>query len=581
MNRLNGPGQRKRGIATLLALTLGSAGLTVLAAPVAHAADDDVAKLPISSFSSMVVDSAHERVYITDDVRSASVKTSVQVYNFQGQKVDALVSSAGSVGGMALAHDGSALYVSEASRISSYDTGTYEKTTYSGTSNSGQCGRQLAYAGGKVWHTDIAWSTQCDDRQSYLYGTVNGAPSYTGWEGAGRLYFASAPQAPDLLAVGQTLSPGGTDPYLTVFDTSGDTLVRGPQRRFADSTGAGALDLKDLALSADGSRLAVADAAHGTRLLNTADLSDAPTRYQPLPEGAKASAVAFSADGEYVARGATATGSTADLLIQKADPEQGTTALEFAFEGELDGTRVTPRGLGWSEDGSRLFAVTTNASGTGYWLHVIQPPAAQYDSRFSGALSTTPGTPVVGEPLGIRGRLELDGTAPAEPAKVSAVRHDAGGDRKLAAVEVDADGTFTVLDVPSLVGEATYTLSFLGDVTHRPAEDVTLQVTVAKAPTAITLTAPAETTKNENLEITGTLTGQGRPLPPGITLSVERADKKGTGVLTSAAVAADGTFRINDRASVRGEVVYTVAYAGDGLHSASTASATVRVRAAL
>lgn len=578
--QLNRSGQRKRGLATLLALTLGGAGLTVLAAPAAHAADDDVAKLPISSFSSMVVDSAHERVYVSDDARSTTVKTSVHVYNFQGQKVDELPSTYGSVGGMALAHDGSKLYVSEMNRISAYDTETFEKATHTGTNWSGQCGRQVAYAGGKVWHTDIGYTTLCDERQSYLYGSANGLLSYTGWEGAGRLHFATTPQTPDVLAVGQTLSPGGTDPYLTVFDSSGDTLVRGPQRRFADSAGAGALDLRDLALSGDGARLAVADAAHGTRLLRTADLSDAPVQYQPLPEGAKASAVAFSAEGGYVARGATATGSTADLLIQKADPAEGTTALEFAFEGELDGARVAPRGLGWSQDGSRLFAVTTNASGTAYWLHVIQPPAAQYDSRFTGALSTTPGTPVVGEPLGIRGRLELDGPAPAEPVKVSATRHDANGDRKLAAVEVDPDGTFTVLDVPSLVGEATYTLSFLGDVTHRPAEDVSLKVTVAKAPTAIALTAPAEATKNQSLEITGTLTGQGRALPSGITLAVQRTDRKGTGTLTSAAVAADGTFRIHDLPSARGEVVYTVAYAGDDLHSASTASVSVRVRPA-
>lgn len=553
----------------------------MLAAPAAHAADDDVAKLPISSFSSMVVDSAHERVYISDDTRTTSSKSAVHVYNFQGQKVGELASTAGSVGGMALAHDGSKLYVSEMYRISAYDTETYAKTTHTSTSYSGQCGRQVAYAGGKVWHTDVMYTTLCDERQSHLYGSANAVPSYTGWEGAGRLHFATEAQAPELLAMGQTLTPGAPDPYLTVFDSSGDTLVRGPQRRFADSAGAGALDLKDLALSSDGGRLAVADAAHGTRLLNTADLSDTPTQYQPLPEGAKASAVAFSGDGKHVARGATATGSTADLLIQRADPEQGTTALEFAFEGELDGARVAPRGLKWSEDGSRLFAITTNASGSGYWMHVIQPPAAQYDSRFTGTLTTTPGTPVVGEPLGIRGRLELDGPAPAEPVRVSAVRHTADGDRKLAAVEVDADGTFTVLDVPSSVGEATYTLSFLGDVTHRPAEDVTLRVTVAKAPTVLTLTAPAETTKNQSLEITGTLTGQGRALPPGITLSVERADKKGTYALTSAAVAADGTFRINDLASVRGEVVYTVGYAGDDLHSASTASATVRVRAAV
>ncbi|MFD0625329.1 hypothetical protein ACFQ2K_23855 [Streptomyces sanglieri] len=60
--------------ATLAALTLGTAGLTALAPSAALAADgpvagDTVAKLPISSYSAMVVDSVHERVYITDDRR--------------------------------------------------------------------------------------------------------------------------------------------------------------------------------------------------------------------------------------------------------------------------------------------------------------------------------------------------------------------------------------------------------------------------------------------------------------------------------------------------------------------------------
>ncbi|MFF3626353.1 hypothetical protein [Streptomyces sp. NPDC002164] len=210
--------------------------------------------------------------------------------------------------------------------------------------------------------------------------------------------------------------------------------------------------------------------------------------------------------------------------------------------------------------------------------HVIQPPAAQYDSRFTGALSTAPGQPVIGEPLGIRGRLELDGPAPAEPVRVSAVRHDANGDRRLAAVEADADGSFTVLDVPSLVGEATYTVSFTGDVTHRPAEDITLSVTFAKATTAITLTAPAEAVRSQGLTITGRLTGQGRALPTGIAVTVQRTDKKGTGRLTSAPVAPDGTFEVDDLPRVAGQVTYEIGYAGDDLHTASTASVTVRVR---
>lgn len=572
---------RIRIAATLAALTLGTAGLTAVAPSAALAADgpvagDTVAKLPISSYSAMVVDSAHERVYITDDRRDR-VANQVHVYNFQGQKVGSLPTGT-APSGMALSADGGTLYVSQSSGILVFDTVTQQRTGFTFTAYDVGCPRDVAFAGGREWHTETPYYSECETHTTWLYGTSGNQATNTGWNGAGRLRLTSGPEAPDRIVMAQTRSPGAADPFLTTLDASGDTLVRGPERRFADAEGRGALDVRDTAQSPDGRRIAVADAAYGTRLLDAADLSDAPAGYQPLPEGAVASAVAFSGDGTYIARGAAATGSTVDLLVQPADPAAGTAPLEFAFEGALDGDRIAPRGLGWSKDGSRLFAVTTNAYGNEYWLHVIQPPAAQYDSRFTGSLSTTPGRPVVGEPVGIRGRLELDGPAPAEPVRVSAVRHDANGDRKLAPVEVDADGSFTVLDVPSLVGDATYTVSFTGDVTHRPAEDTTLAVTVDKAPTTIALTAPAEATKSAGLTITGTLTGQGRPLPAGITLSVVRTDRKGTGTLTSAAVAADGTFTINDLPRATGEVTYTVSYAGDALHTDSTASGTVRVR---
>ncbi|MFE5092863.1 Ig-like domain repeat protein [Streptomyces sp. NPDC056638] len=580
MNRIRHHG---RIAATLAALTLSTAGLTALAPPAAHAADgpvagDTVAKLPISSYSAMVVDSVHERVYVTDDRRDRTANH-VHVYNFEGQKVGSLpIETAPS--GMALSTDSGTLYVSQAPGILAFDTVTQERTGFTIAAYDVGCPRDLAFAGGKEWHTETPTYYDCDTYRTWLYGMNGTQPVSTGWNALGRLRLTSGPEAPDRVVMAQARSTGEPNPFLTTFDASGDTLVRGPERRFADSEGQGALDMKDVAQSADGRRIAVADAAYGagTRLLDAADLSDAPTAYQPLPEGAKASAVAFSGDGKYIARGAAATGSTADLLVQPADPADGTAPLEFAFEGALDGDRIAPRGLGWSKDGARLFAVTTSTSGNEYWLHVVQPPAAQYDSRFTGTLSTTPGKPVAGEPLGIRGRLELDGPAPTEPVRVTAVRHDANGDRKLAPVEADADGSFTVLDVPSLVGDATYTVSFTGDITHRPAEDITLSVAVAKAPTAITLTAPAEATKSAGLTITGTLTGQGRPLPAGITLSVQRTDRKGTGTLTSAAVAPDGTFTVNDLPRAAGQVTYEVGYSGDDLHSAATASATVRVR---
>ncbi|MEU6989659.1 Ig-like domain repeat protein [Streptomyces sp. NPDC046465] len=566
---------------TALAVVLGSAGLVALGTPAAHAAtpSDEVAKLPISSYSAIAVDSAHERVFVSDNYRGSYTNPGViAVYDFQGHKLTSWTTTS-RVSGLALSADSATLYAGERTRVAAYDTTTFKLTAATGAYEE-TCGREVAVTGSKVWWTSQStdYISDCPAAQSNLDGLVGGAHARTGWNAKGRLNLEAAPDGANRFFMGQEAGPGDANPFLASFSTEGDNPVRDAVRRFADSEGKGALQLRDLAVSADGKRVAVADAAYGTRLLNAGDLSDTDTPYQALPEGAKASAVAFSGDGKYVARGAAASGSTADLLVQPADPADGTTPFEFAFEGTLDGNRVVPRGLDWSKDGQRLFAVTTNAFGNEYWLHIIQPPAAQHDSRFTGALTTTPSKPAVGEPLGIRGTLELDGPAPAEPVKVAAVRKDADGTTEVAAAKVAADGSFTVLDVPDRLGEATYTLRFLGDVTHRPAEDVTVTVDVAKAATAVELTAPAEATRAGGVEITGRLTGQGRALPSGIELKVTRTDKLGaTGELTSARVAADGTFKVKDLPGKKGRTVYAVSYEGDALHEGSSARATVKI----
>jgi hypothetical protein len=121
-------------------------------------------------------------------------------------------------------------------------------------------------------------------------------------------------------------------------------------------------------------------------------------------------------------------------------------------------------------------------------------------------------------------------------------------------------------------------VSYLGDLTHRPATDLTRTVSVGKAPSSLALTAPAEATLDGGIEITGTFTAQGKALPERAVLKVERTDRLGTGTLTPVTVAADGTFTINDIPRTRREVTYTVTWPGDTLRTGSTASATVFVR---
>ncbi|MFI2375311.1 Ig-like domain repeat protein [Streptomyces sp. NPDC018964] len=576
--QLNTARRSRRLSATVLSAALAGTGLTVAVAPAAHAATADaVAKLPFTTYSALAVDSVHQRVFLADAaVGSSSNDGQIAVYTFQGERISTIRTDY-HVSGLALSADASTLYAGERYRISAYDTTTLAlKST--ANANNDYCGREVVVAGGKPYYTSQVADPLplCSTATSHVDAVVNGGWQRTGWNDSGKLLLEGGPN--DTFVMGQgVLNSSAPNPFVSVFDGSGETPVRNATRRFADSAGNGALNLKDIAVSPDGTKVALADASAGTRLLNTGDLSDAANGYQALPAGATASSVAFSGDGKYVARGASATGATPDLLVQPADPTDPTAPLEFAFEGSQDGDRVVPRGTEWSADGSRLFAVTTNAAGNQYWLHIIRPPAVQYDVRLGETLTHSPARAVVGEPLSVRGRLEHDGPAPAEPLKVKATRTDADGTHDLGTFTVKEDGSYTVLDEPGLIGDATYTVSYLGDLTHRPATDVTHTVSVGKAAGSIALTAPEEASMSTGVHITGTFTAQGKALPERAVLEVERTDRKGTGTLSSVTVAADGTFTIDDLPRTRKETTYTVSWPGDDLHEASTASATVYV----
>ncbi|WP_335982838.1 hypothetical protein [Streptomyces sp. CA2R106] len=173
---------------------------------------------------------------------------------------------------------------------------------------------------------------------------------------------------------------------------------------------------QDASLSADASLVGLADGADGFRLLNGADMSDAAGWSAP-PAGASATAVAFSPDGSLVARGMAASGDDADLLVQDADPTHGDTPRSFVFQDDSDGgDRIASRGLAWSSDASKLFAVTGDSAGDAYWLHIISNPGSRYHAAFQGPLTLRPGTPYAGQPVELSGtRSRWTGRRPGLP----------------------------------------------------------------------------------------------------------------------------------------------------------------------
>ncbi|GGX89273.1 Ig-like domain repeat protein [Streptomyces hiroshimensis] len=566
-----------------LVLALGASALTLAAAPAQAApagpAADTVTKLPVRSFGRMVVDEAHQRVFITESSNSGTTAEKLLVYDFRGELVKTL-DDVTSATGMTLGEDGRTLYVAVSGGVYEYDTETLTKKIKNSFPWAG-CDREIAFSGDKLWYTHHK-SGDCNGGNEELWNVTGPADDETrnrdfvyGMPGPWRL--AASPKLPGRMVLGTDAGPARPNPSLYLLDTSGEKVKLLADRSFAlPSSGAG-LDLKDMAFTPDGTRLAVADAKGGHHLLNSADLSDVKTGYRPMADGSVPTAVAFSSDGRLVARGAATPGDGADLVVQNADPATGTQQRTYAFDKADQGDQVAQHGLAWGEKSGALFAVTTNAERSGYWLRVLHNPQPLHDARFAGELGIGTQKPVAGGRLKITGRLELDGPASGTPAKVSAVREDADGKHAVGEATVAEDGTFTVEDTPSRVGQAVYTVSFAGDATHRPGKDATLTVQVAKAASAVTLSAPGRARIGHALDFTGKLTSNGAAIPEGQLVTVTRKTPLGTKMLGAAPVAADGTFHIVDTPWTAGSTTYTVTWNGDGTHEGSSAAATVKV----
>ncbi|MFD0392092.1 hypothetical protein ACFQ3Z_02220 [Streptomyces nogalater] len=116
-----------------------------------------------------------------------------------------------------------------------------------------------------MWSTSayVYQDYQCATASTALNMLADGTVNSTGWNDVGRLQLAPGARGQNRLLMGQPKESGAANPFLASFDVGGANPLRDASRRFADGEGKGALDLKDMAASADGTRVAVADAAAG------------------------------------------------------------------------------------------------------------------------------------------------------------------------------------------------------------------------------------------------------------------------------------------------------------------------------
>ena len=114
------------------------------------------------------------------------------------------------------------------------------------------------------------------------------------------------------------------------------------------------------------------------------------------------------------------------------------------------GANLMPRGLAWSADASRLFAVLNNRNST-YSMRIIDSP-----TLIASSLSLTgPGTVDLAKKVTLTGKLAVSAGAPLPAGTpVSIARSVAGGTTvKDFTVSTAANGSFTLTDTPAGIGE--------------------------------------------------------------------------------------------------------------------------------
>ncbi|MEE4492360.1 Ig-like domain repeat protein [Streptomyces sp. BE230] len=454
---------RTRRISTATSLAVLFSSVVLVGGAANPAAADSAKILPAASVGDIVTDGVHKRVFISDPTSGKVVVT-----DYSGTVVATIPSLPG-VTGLDLSADSGTLYaaVSGADAIVTIDTAALtESARYETGIGTGP--KYPALAGGKLW---------------FGYGPTGaghiGSLDLTGpepvvnvdQEAAGTWYLAptlaSTPGAPGVLAAGvESQSPT----ELATYDVTSGTATR----TAATSTGA---NLRDLALSPDGTQLVVASGApYKHQVYRTSDLtpdiaypSDAyPNAVDIAPDGT----VAAGIDGAY----------QPDVYVYK----QGVTGKPvrtYDFTDTGDGVGILdPAGLAWAPDASRLFAVTTDNYGIRS-LRVLTDPNRSVTTVTVDAPTKTKR----GKKLMVTGRAESN-TPFAAGATATVTRFDLESPqgKALPPVELKPDGAFHFLDTPPAGSAVTYTVSYAGDAAHSPGEGSD-KVVVSRAATSLTL----------------------------------------------------------------------------------------------
>lgn len=448
---------RSISTATAIAVVLGSTALVAVATGPAVA--DSAKVLPVKSVGDMVVDGAHQRVYVSDPTSGK-----ILVTDYTGT-VRATLTGLPGVTGLALSADSARLYaaVGGDDRILAVDTAT------AAPAQSYPLGADdpsdLEVVDGRVWFSygrDIG-SLDPSGAEPVVHLAQGGDSGFYG----STTYLAADPAAPGVLVAGNASN-------LAVYDVTAD----GATLRTKGGMDSG---VKQIDLTPDGKQVLTSwgdpDFGYGIGAYATTDLAE----QAGYPIDAYPNAVRVAPDGSVA--GGSFSWYEPDVHVHRPGDPVPTREYDFPNTGNSSGADTLVDGaLAWAPDSSRVFAVSVNTYGT-YTLRALTDPTRELPTLKVSA----PAKSERAKKLTVTGRLTSRTALPAGTAlKVTRTDVESPNGKALAAVRTKADGTFSFTDTPPAGGKVTYKVSYAGDATHAPAAGSDA-VDVSRKATALSL----------------------------------------------------------------------------------------------
>jgi hypothetical protein len=407
---------------------------------------DSSTQLPFSGFGDMVVDPVHQRVFVTGSLAD----NTIQVLDFNGTIIASIPNEAG--WGMALDSSTSTLFVAitSANTIDKISTNSLLKT---GTIPVvGLFPDLLAIAGGRLWFGHECFTTHAGLASIRFNGT--GLKTYSGANfPKDCAALATTPTNTNLLVTADLgLTPTTVWEYNVA--TNPPTLLATAFNPGGDTGG-----LNDMHISPDGSSLLAATfTPDNLQEFRMSDLTLTGT-YEGGPGN---DAAIYTGDGSFVA------GAINDIQVwtqpyQAFVFEHGNSTATSTFD--LGERYVYPRGLLFSPDSTKLFAVTTDLSVPIF--HVIDGPTLDPSTL---TLAASPNPVYIEEPVTLSGTLvfPLGGSTAGKTIHLDRLNGD-GSTTILPDVITDSFGNYAAADTLVTIGSYTYSASWDGDSNHRPA----------------------------------------------------------------------------------------------------------------